>query len=132
MMTVMILTENGKMIVDLEQFFPASREKVRKLFRLMDRGLDEEEKQKVRLWLARCAAGGKSGSLTAALSEAEKEQERIDRMIADLKRRIRGEKEMTRKAPGRIRDFEVACGGMKDVCEADRHEGSVGAGGKRP
>ena len=100
MMTVMILTENGKMIVDLEQFFPASREKVRKLFRLMDRGLDEEEKQKVRLWLARCAAGRKSGSLTAALSEAEKEQERIDRMIADLKRRIRVEKEMTRKAPG--------------------------------
>ena len=113
-MTVMILTENGKMIVDLEQFFPAPGEKVRKLFRLMDRGLAEEEKQKVRLWLARCAAGGESRSLAAALSEAEKEQERINRMVADLKQRIRVKKEMTRKAPGWIRDFEATCGGMKE------------------
>lgn len=39
-MKVEIRTPNGAMLVDLAEFLPASKTRVRKLFRLMECGLD--------------------------------------------------------------------------------------------
>ena len=51
-MKVKIKTPNGFMTVDLAEFLPASKAKVRKLFRLMEQGIDVATKKSVREYLS--------------------------------------------------------------------------------
>lgn len=51
-MKVKIKTPNGFMTVDLAEFLPASKAKVRKLFRLMEQGINAATKKSVREYLS--------------------------------------------------------------------------------
>lgn len=56
-MIVTLKTQNGTMSVNLKEFFPASRSRVKKLFLLMGQGLTVEDKRKVKAYLLELQAG---------------------------------------------------------------------------
>ena len=104
-MKVKIKTPNGFMTVDLAEFLPASKAKVRKLFRLMEQGIDAATKKSVREYLSGLKKTDRLDLITAMEKEWEKrlmdidmELERLNdekiqlkRDLAKAKKRMRAE-----------------------------------------
>lgn len=97
-MLITIKTENGHMTVELDQFFPTTVTRVRKLFRLMRQGLPEQEKAAVRDYLD-------TRKRQAAVDHRE-----LKRLIGDLELQRRQTEMQLRGLKGRITE---AKGGVR-------------------
>lgn len=118
-MKVKIKTPNGFMTVDLAEFLPASKAKVRKLFRLMEQGIDAATKKSVREYLSGLKKTDRLDLITAMEKEWEKrlmdidmELERLNdekiqlkRDLAKAKKRMRAEQLILVSADEWIREF---------------------------
>ena len=118
-MKVKIKTPNGFMTVDLAEFLPASKAKVRKLFRLMEQGIDVATKKSVREYLSGLKKTDRLDLITAMEKEWEKrlmdidmELERLNdekiqlkRDLAKAKKRMRAEQLILVSADEWIREF---------------------------
>ena len=118
-MKVKIKTPNGFMTVDLAEFLPASKAKVRKLFRLMEQGIDAATKKSVREYLSGLKKTDRLDLITAMEKEWEKrlmdidmELERLNdekiqlkRDLAKAKKRMRAEQLILASADEWIREF---------------------------
>ena len=83
-MKVEIRTPNGAMLVDLAEFLPASKTRVRKLFRLMECGLDPAAKKSVKDYLCSLKKTDKMDLAKAAEKDREKKISNIDSEIKRL------------------------------------------------
>lgn len=127
-MQVNIMTDHGHMRVDLDRFFPATKDKVRKLFTLMRNGLLHQEQEVVRDYLKQLQ---RQASATKAFSQGEVDglalqRERLDteyqsvlrkraelrKKTAEAKERLRKAERMERSVPGWLRMFDDICGGV--------------------
>lgn len=125
-MQVNIMTDHGHMRVDLDRFFPATKDKVRKLFTLMRNGLLHQEQEVVRDYLKQLQ---RQASATKAFSQGEVDglalqRERLDteyqsvlrkraelrKKTAEAKERLRKAERMERSVPGWLRMFDDICG----------------------
>ena len=118
-MKVKIKTPNGFMTVDLAEFLPASKAKVRKLFRLMEQGIDAATKKSVREYLSGLKKTDRLDLITAMEKEWDKrlmdidmELERLNdekiqlkRDLAKAKKRMRAEQLILVSADEWIREF---------------------------
>ena len=104
-MIVNIETDNGHMDVNLAEFFPASLEKTRKLFRLMQEGVEPAEQEKVRAYLV------DRGKHAEEMTEEEREQienlqeyaARLDEQIKELKQQLDITRQRIREGNSRVR-----------------------------
>lgn len=128
-MKVKIKTPNGFMTVDLAEFLPASKAKVRKLFRLMEQGIDVATKKSVREYLSGLKKTDRLDLITAMEKEWEKrlmgidmELERLNdekiqlkRDLAKAKKRMRAEQLIQASADEWIREFSYYAGYVEDT-----------------
>ncbi len=128
-MKVKIKTPNGFMTVDLAEFLPASKAKVRKLFRLMEQGIDAATKKSVREYLSGFKKTDRLDLITAMEKEWEKrlmdidmELERLNdekiqlkRDLAKAKKRMRAEQLILVSADEWIREFCYYAGYVEDT-----------------
>lgn len=128
-MKVKIKTPNGFMTVDLAEFLPASKAKVRKLFRLMEHGIDTATKKKVREYLSGLKKSDKLNLVTAMekdwtkrLMDIDMELERLNDEkrqlkgeLAEAKKRIRAEQLIQSSADEWIREFCYYAGYVEDT-----------------
>lgn len=128
-MKVKIKTPNGFMTVDLAEFLPASKTKVRKLFRLMEQGIDAATKKSVREYLSGLKKTDRLDLITAMEKEWEKrlmdidmELERLNdekiqlkRDLAKAKKRMRAEQLILASADEWIREFCYYAGYVEDT-----------------
>lgn len=128
-MKVKIKTPNGFMTVDLAEFLPASKAKVRKLFRLMEQGIDVATKKSVREYLSGLKKTDRLDLITAMEKEWEKrlmdidmELERLNdekiqlkRDLAKAKKRMRAEQLILVSADEWIREFCYYAGYVEDT-----------------
>ena len=128
-MKVKIKTPNGFMTVDLAEFLPASKAKVRKLFRLMEQGIDAATKKSVREYLSGLKKTDRLDLITAMEKEWEKrlmdidmELERLNdekiqlkRDLAKAKKRMRAEQLILASADEWIREFCYYAGYVEDT-----------------
>lgn len=128
-MKVKIKTPNGFMTVDLAEFLPASKAKVRKLFRLMEQGIDAATKKSVREYLSGLKKTDRLDLITAMEKEWEKrlmdidmELERLNdekiqlkRDLAKAKKRMRAEQLIQASADEWIREFSYYAGYVEDT-----------------
>ena len=128
-MKVKIKTPNGFMTVDLAEFLPASKAKVRKLFRLMEQGIDAATKKSVREYLSGLKKTDRLDLITAMEKEWEKrlmdidmELERLNdekiqlkRDLAKAKKRMRAEQLILVSADEWIREFCYYAGYVEDT-----------------
>ena len=128
-MKVKIKTPNGFMTVDLAEFLPASKAKVRKLFRLMEQGIDAATKKSVREYLFGLKKTDRLDLITAMEKEWEKrlmdidmELERLNdekiqlkRDLAKAKKRMRAEQLILASADEWIREFCYYAGYVEDT-----------------
>ena len=128
-MKVKIKTPNGFMTVDLAEFLPASKAKVRKLFRLMEQGIDAATKKSVREYLSGLKKTDRLDLITAMEKEWEKrlmdidmELERLNdekiqlkRDLAKAKKRMRAEQLIQASADGWIRELCYYAGYVEDT-----------------
>lgn len=127
-MKVKIKTPNGFMTVDLAEFLPASKAKVRKLFRLMEQGIDAATKKSVREYLSGLKKTDRLDLITAMEKEWEKrlmdidmELERLNdekiqlkRDLAKAKKRMRAEQLILVSADEWIREFYYYAGYVEE------------------
>lgn len=106
-MEVTIKTENGTMRVRLDQFFPDTRERVRKLFRLMAGGMDDTSLAGVRDYLESTAAGDGLAGACSEAEDAEAAVRRLDRQISKLEYERDAEKKREAEARTKIRRIET-------------------------
>lgn len=83
-MKVKIKTPNGFMTVDLAEFLPTSKAKIRKLFRLMEQGIDAATKKSVREYLSGLKKTDRLDLITAMEKEWEKRLMDIDMELERL------------------------------------------------
>ena len=128
-MKVKIKTPNGFMTVDLAEFLPASKAKVRKLFRLMEQGIDVATKKSVREYLSGLKKTDRMDLITAMEKEWEKrlmdidmELERLNdekiqlkRDLAKAKKRMRAEQLILVSVDEWIREFCYYAGYVEDT-----------------
>ena len=128
-MKVKIKTPNGFMTVDLAEFLPASKTKVRKLFRLMEQGIDAATKKSVREYLSGLKKTDRLDLITAMEKEWEKrlmdidmELERLNdekiqlkRDLAKAKKRMRAEQLILASADEWIREICYYAGYVEDT-----------------
>ena len=125
-MKVKIKTPNGFMTVDLAEFLPASKAKVRKLFRLMEQGIDAATKKSVREYLSGLKKTDRLDLITAMEKEWEKrlmdidmELERLNDEKIQLKRDLaKAKKRMRAEQPSAdewIREFCYYAGYVEDT-----------------
>lgn len=133
-MKVKIKTPNGFMTVDLAEFLPASKAKVRKLFRLMEQGIDVATKKSVREYLSGLKKTDRLDLITAMEKEWEKrlmdidmELERLNdekiqlkRDLAKAKKRMRAEQLIQASADEWIREFSYYVGYVEDTDDRKR------------
>lgn len=133
-MKVKIKTPNGFMTVDLAEFLPASKAKVRKLFRLMEQGIDAATKKSVREYLSGLKKTDRLDLITAMEKEWEKrlmdidmELERLNdekiqlkRDLAKAKKRMRAEQLIRASADEWIREFCYYAGYVEDTDDRKR------------
>lgn len=125
-MIVTLKTQNGTMSVNLKEFFPASRSRVKKLFLLMEQGLTVEDKRKVKAYLLELQAGVEKDlqvnerNLASQQAELLDLEEKINQMkaqqkvkkenIAGLDRKIKKDKKTRDALPVWLQDFGEVCG----------------------
>ena len=125
-MIVTLKTQNGTMSVNLKEFFPASRSRVKKLFLLMGQGLTVEDKRKVKAYLLELQAGVEKDlqvnerNLASQQAELLDLEEKINQMkaqqkvkkenIAGLDRKIKKDKKTRDALPVWLQDFGEVCG----------------------
>lgn len=128
-MKVEIRTPNGAMLVDLAEFLPASKTRVRKLFRLMECGLDPAAKKSVKDYLCSLKKTDKMDLAKAAEKDREKKISNIDSEIKRLneekvklkeeqmeaKRRIKAEQQIQSNVDDWIREFCYCAGYAEDT-----------------
>ena len=128
-MKVEIKTPNGAMLVDLAEFLPASKTRVRKLFRLMECGLDPAAKKSVKDYLCSLKKTGRMDLARAVEKDREKKISSIDSEIKRLnaekiklkeeqmeaKRRIKAEQQIQCSADDWIREFYYYAGYVEDT-----------------
>lgn len=128
-MKVEIKTPNGAMLVDLAEFLPASKTRVRKLFRLMESGLDPAAKKSVKDYLCGLKKTDKMDLARAVEKDREKKISSIDSEIKRLnaektqlkeeqmeaKRRIKAEQQIQCNADDWIREFCYYAGYVEDT-----------------
>ena len=146
-MKVEIRTPNGAMLVDLAEFLPASKTRVRKLFRLMECGLDPAAKKSVKDYLCSLKKTDKMDLAKAAEKDREKKISNIDAEIKRLneekvklkeeqmeaKRRIKAEQQIQSNVDDWIREFCYCAGYVEDTDGTeDRRAGTVGGHGTSP
>jgi len=126
-MLVTISTEKGCMKLDLEEFFPTTQDRVRKLFRVMRGRMPENRKEEVRDYLEykKQEAGKIKIDVQAEiLREREKQEEMelqcevLKKMIAEsrnvesvLREKVRIAEQVEKSAPAWIKLFDNICGG---------------------
>lgn len=124
-MIVTIETENGHMEVDLEEFFPTSLSRTRKLFRLMQQGMSGCQLDDVRNYLKKrgdlknIAAKRKleeSGVQQAEerLEEIKRERNKLEHQRRFIRDRIRRLEQEEKAAPTWVREFDYICGDLKE------------------
>lgn len=88
-MLVTISTEKGCMKLDLDEFFPTTQDRVRKLFRVM-RGMSENKKAEVRDYLEykKQEAGKIKAEAQEEVSREREKQEEMELLCETLKQRI--------------------------------------------
>ncbi len=88
-MLVTIQTEKGSMKLDLEEFFPTTQDRVRKLFRVM-RGMPENKKAEVRDYLEykKQESGKIKAGVQKEVSREREKQEEMELLCETLKQRI--------------------------------------------
>ena len=128
-MKVKIKTPNGFMTVDLAEFLPTSKAKIRKLFRLMEQGIDAATKKSVREYLSGLKKTDRLDLITAMEKEWEKrlmdidmELERLNdekiqlkRDLAKAKKHMRAEQLIQASADEWIREFCYYVGYVEDT-----------------
>lgn len=120
-MRVTIETDNGHMEVDLDEFFPTSLVRVRKLFRLLQSGTDGITLRNIRSYLAGMEQRNAKAGLELQISTGERELEMIkqrrnqlERDIRAAKERVRREEQIERSAKVWVREFDYIFGGDED------------------
>lgn len=104
-MIVNIETDNGQMEVNLAEFFPSDLVRIRKLFHLMQKGLETVEQEKVREYLV------DRGKHAEELAGEEREQienlqeyaARLDEQIKELKQQLDITRQRIREGETRVR-----------------------------
>lgn len=127
-MLVTISTEKGCMKLDLDEFFPTTQDRVRKLFRVM-RGMSENKKAEVRDYLEykKQEAGKIKAEAQEEVSREREKQEEMELQCEILKQRIAESRntesvlkekariavQVEKSAPAWIKLFDDICGGER-------------------
>lgn len=120
-MRVTIETDNGHMEVDLDEFFPTSLSRMRRLFRLMRAGMTPDQLKEVRRYLVIRKAktedamrvnvlGRRMQELEAALDGLKKKRNKLEAERRSLKDQMRREDQVARSSKEWIREFDYICG----------------------
>lgn len=124
-MNVVIKTENGLLEVNLAEFFPTSLVRTRKLFRLMEQGLGDSEKENVREYLRqrgnkdriaeeRHAEEDRIQNAVEELEAVKQKRNRLEQIIRVAKAKVRILEQEEKNAQIWIREFDYICGGPEN------------------
>lgn len=107
-MTVDIKTYNGHMQVELDEFFPTTAPRVRKLFRLMQTGLSAQDKTAVREYISRRGrdAADTQKELKEHVENLEQQLMQTENQMEGLRMQLRTTREQIAAAKSTVRKME--------------------------
>lgn len=107
-MTVDIKTHNGHMRVELDKFFPTTVTRARKLFRLMQSGLEAQDKAAVREYIDKRGrdAAVVQRELNGHIEALEQQRMLVEAQVEELRMQLRTTRERITVAKSSVRKME--------------------------